>query len=120
MSKSSQSDFKPIEIHFNSMWSLPTVPDFPTTGKSCCEVIRTPSLREIINTYAETGQVIVHTSLFPDEIEGDSSKLGDYDIVDAWHDAQHLERVRIEKIRQMKEKSFGTTPESSPESNPTV
>ena len=105
MSKSTQFNSQAIEVHFNSMWSLPTVPDYPTVGKSCCEVVRTPSLREIINTYAETGQVIVHTNVFPDDIEGDSSKLGEYDIVDAWHDAQHLESVRSDQLRKMNEKS---------------
>ena len=43
MAKKSKSTSQAIEIHFNSMWSLPVVPDYPTVGKSCCEVVRTPS-----------------------------------------------------------------------------
>lgn len=93
---------KPTEMVFNSMFNLCDVPDFPTTGKSCCEVIRTPSLREIINVYAETGQIIVHTNSFPEDIPGDDSKLGEYDIVDAWRDAHELERSRASAIASKK------------------
>lgn len=93
-----KSTKKPSEMVFNSMWSLCNVPDFPTVGKSCCEVLRTPSLREIINTYAETGQIIVHTNSFIDDIPGDDSKLGDYDIVDAWCDANELENARADAL----------------------
>lgn len=93
---------KPSEMVFNSMFNLCIVPDFPTTGKSCCEVIRTPSLREIINVYAETGQIIVHTNTFPEDIPGDDSKLGEYDIVDAWRDAHNLESSRAAALASKK------------------
>lgn len=107
---------KPSEMVFNSMWNLCDVPDFPTTGKSCCEVIRTPSLREIINTYAETGQIIVHTNSFPDDIPGDDSKLGEYDIVDAWRDANDLEDARVASIAS--KKSRKETPKETPIETP--
>lgn len=106
-----KSTKKPSEMVFNSMWSLCDVPDFPTVGKSCCEVIRTPSLREIINTYAETGQIIVHTNSFIDDIPGDDSKLGEYDIVDAWRDANDLENVRAAALAS--KKSSKQTPQET-------